>query len=152
MVKGTNLGNPGWLKRSKRGQNQCQRVSSEEQVTGGHLPWQERIQQLISQGDDGCAWLWEKRVFRFWLRGWGSGSWAWRPSACTKPFETRRKQRTLRSCWSQAKHQMSGCASVKRRMYSRDGDMSRRDYFIQTQRGQERRLVPRIGKGDPSRS
>ena len=46
----------------------------------------------------------EQRVFRFLLRGWGSGSWACRPSACTKPLETRRKQRTLRACRSQAKH------------------------------------------------
>ena len=74
----------------------------------------------------------ESRVFRFLLRGWGSESWACRPSACTKPFETRRKQRTLRPCRSQAKHQMSAYSSVKRRrMYSKDGDMSRRDYFIQ---------------------
>jgi hypothetical protein len=48
---------------------------------------------------------------------------------------------------------MSGCPSVKRRrMYSKDGDKSRRDYLIQAQKGQERRVVPRIGKRDPPRS
>ena len=37
----------------------------------------------------------EQRVSRFLLRGWGSDSWAYRPSACTKPLEKAKDTRAL---------------------------------------------------------